>query len=184
MSEGFLSANALNLPWVAGFLYKLLFSYSFSRQDELQALGPSSIYLLPFKIIFWIFYGLVVILAICKDKSFQCCLLFSIVGCVTYVIWNAGVHENHMFVAVILAYMLMLHKYTPEHWAITIILAAMLNINMFVFYGVTGTELQSRVVGIDLSVTLAMLYVIAWLFLVVHALTAAQPRKEERASVT
>jgi uncharacterized membrane protein YecN with MAPEG domain len=72
------------------------------------------------------------------------------------------VHENHLFVAVILVYMLMLHERTGEHWAIVTILAVMFNVNLFVFYGVTGTELQSRVVGVELSVVLAMLYAVAW----------------------
>jgi surface polysaccharide O-acyltransferase-like enzyme len=74
--------------------------------------------------------------------------------------------------------MLMLHERTPEHGVIVTILAAMFNVNLFVFYGVTGTELQSRVVGIDLSTILAMLYVVAWLFLVVYAWGAPQQRKE------
>jgi hypothetical protein len=116
------------------------------------------------------------------EKTFCSCLLFSIVGLLTYVIWNSGVHENHLFVAVILAYMLMLHERTREHWAIVTILAVMFNINLFVFYGVTGTELQPRVVGVDLSIILAMLYAVAWLLLVVYVWEAAQPRKEgERA---
>jgi hypothetical protein len=116
------------------------------------------------------------------EKTFKNCLLFSIIGLVTYVIWNSGVHENHLFVAVILAYMLMFHERTREHWAIVTILAVMFNVNMFVFYGVTGTTLQSPVVGVDLSGFLAMLYAVAWLLLVVYAWEAAQPRKDgERA---
>jgi hypothetical protein len=112
---------------------------------------------------------IIVVRALRFEKTLNYCLLFSIVGFLTYVIWNTGVHENHLFTAVILAYILMLHKRTREHWAMVTILAAMFNVNLFVFYGVTGTELQSRVVGIDFSVILAMLYVVTWLFLVVHA---------------
>jgi hypothetical protein len=178
MNHPFLSGNALNLPWVGEFFYTLLSSSSLSRQDELQALIPRSTYLLPFKIIFWIVFATVVILAIRAEKTFKNCLLFSIVGLVTYVIWNSGVHENHLFVAVILAYMLMLHQRTREHWAIVTVLAVMFNVNMFVFYGVTGTKLQSPVVGVDLSGVLAMLYAVAWLLLVMYAWEVTQPRKE------
>jgi hypothetical protein len=74
--------------------------------------------------------------------------------------------------------MLMLYERTREHWAIVTILAVMFNINLFVFYGVTGTELQPRVVGVDLSIILAMLYAVAWLLLVVYVWEAAQPTKE------
>jgi hypothetical protein len=182
LNQSYLSGNALNLPWVGGFLYKVLFSSSFSMRAELIVVPPRSIYLLPFKIIFWSCYITVVIRAMRVEKTFRSCLLFSIVGLLTYVIWNPGVHENHLFVAVILAYMLMLHERTREHWEIVTILAVMFNINLFVFYGVTGTELQSPVVGVDLSIILAMLYAVAWLLLVVYVWKVARPRKEgERA---
>ena len=108
-----------------------------------------------------------------SDKTLKNCLLLSIVGFVTYAIWNSGVHENHLFVAVILAYILMLHERTREHWAIATILAVMFNVNMFVFYGVTGSKLQSRIVGVDLSGILAILYAVAWVLLVVYAWRAA-----------
>ena len=168
MNHPFWSGNALNLPWVGEFIYKLRFSSAFSRQDELPALMLPSIYLIPLKIGFWIVFIAIVIRAMRSKKTFKNCLLFSIIGFVTYTIWNSGVHENHLFVAVILAYMLMLHERTREHWAIVTILAVMFNVNMFVFYGVTGTRLQSPVVGIDLSGVLAMLYVVVWLLLVVY----------------
>ena len=119
---------------------------------------------------------MIVILAVHSTKTFTNCLLFSIVGLVTYAIWNSGVHENHLFVPAILAYMLMLYERSREHWAIVTILAVMFNVNLFVFYGVTGTQLQSPVVGIDLSVLLAMLYAVAWLLLAVYAWRVASSR--------
>jgi hypothetical protein len=88
MKQRFLSGNALNLPWVAEFFYKILLPssyhqlivelvekgglssiYGFSRQAELKVLMLSSIYLLPFKIIFWIFYCGVLIRATRTEKS-------------------------------------------------------------------------------------------------------------------
>ena len=163
---------ALNLPWLAGFFYKLLFSTSgATTQAELTQL-PSA-YLMPVRIVFWIVFSTVFIYAMRSKKTLTNCLLFSILGFVTYVIWNSGVHENHLFVAVVLAFMLMLHERTHEHWAIVTTLAVMLNVNMFLFYGVDGTARLSPVVGIDLSVILALLYAIAWLLLALYALGAA-----------
>jgi hypothetical protein len=112
---------------------------------------------------------IVILRAMHSEKSFKNCITFSILGLVTYTIWNSGVHENHLFVAVILAFMLMLHEHTREHWVIVTILAVMLNVNMFVFYRVTGAQLQSPVVGVDLSGVLAMLYALVWVLLVVYA---------------
>ena len=71
----------------------------------------------------------------------------------------------------------MLYDYTREHLAITVILTAMFNLNLFVFYGITGTQLQSRVVGVDLSIILAVLYAAVWLLLGIYAWGATQPRK-------
>jgi hypothetical protein len=179
MSEGFLSGNALNAPWITGYFYRLLFSPSFSLQSELVPSVPNtSIYLLPFRITFWVMFLVVVIRAMRVEKKFQYFLQFSIVGFLTYAMWNSSVHENHLFVPVVLAYMLMLREYTPESRAITVVLTAMFNVNLFVFYGVTGIQLQSRVVGIDLSVILAMLYIVAWLVLAAYAWRVAEPRKE------
>jgi len=182
MKPDFFSGNALNLPWDAGFFYRFIYHTPNGWRDGLIPLYGYSrhfIYLLPFRIMFGIVYGLVLVRAIRTEKRFQYCLLFSIVGYVTYAILNLNVHENHLFVAVVLSYILMFHKYTPEHRAITIILAAMFNVNLFVFYGVTGTELQSRVVGIDLSVILAMLYTVTWLLLAVYAWGAAGAARRE-----
>jgi hypothetical protein len=176
MNDPFWNGRALNVPWVAEFFYKILFPSFFSRQSEVLVLP--SLYLLPFKIIFWSAFGMVVARAIKTEKTFKNCMLFSILGLVTYTTWNSGVHENHLFLAVILAFMLMLHEHTREHWAITTILAVMFNFNMFVFYGVTGTQLLSPVVRVDLSGPLAILYAVAWLLLAVHAW--AQPRKADK----
>jgi hypothetical protein len=173
MNHPFLSGNALNLPWLEGSFYHLFFRPSYSIQYEFTYLAVSSIYLAPNKIVFWVLFITICVRGLYGQKGLSHCLLFSITGFVTYVTWNSGVHENHLFVPVILAFMLMLYEYTLEHRAITIILSVMFNVNLFVFYGITGTELQSRVVGIDLSIILAMVYVIAWLLLVVHAWGAA-----------
>jgi len=173
------SGNTLNLPWIGGCLVTFIFYPSFSIQgNEFPTItAPSALYLLPIKIMFVIVFGSLVVRAIRSDKSFRNCLLFSIVGFVTYVMWNSGVHENHWFVAVVLAYMLMLHSRTHEHWTIATIITVMANINLFVFYGVTGTtEFQSRVVGVDLSITFAMLYATAWFLLAAYAWRVACSR--------
>jgi hypothetical protein len=72
----------------------------------------------------------------------------------------------------------MLLKYNRESRAIVVVIATMFNVNLFIFYGISGTQLQSRVVGMDLSIILAMLYIVAWLVLAAYAWGAVQPRKE------
>jgi hypothetical protein len=176
MGHLYLSGNALNVPWIVGCLVTLLLSSSFSiRVDEFPIiLAPSTVYLIPVKVMFFVLFATVLVRAMRSELSYQNCLLFSLTGFVTYVMWNAGVHENHWFVAVILAYMLVLHSRTREHWTIATMITIMGNINLFTFYGLTGTpEIQSRVIGIDLSMILAELYALAWLFLVAYTFRAS-----------
>jgi hypothetical protein len=169
-----LSGTALNLPWIAGFLHELVFAPGFSIQAEARVLSLPAVYLLPFKAAFAVAFGAVVMRAIQAEKTLENCLLFSIVGLVTYATWNTNVHENHLFVAVVLGHLLVVHQGTPQNRAIAAVLAVMFNINLFVFYGVTGTQLQSPVVGGDLTIALAALYVIAWVLLAAYAWRTAQ----------
>jgi hypothetical protein len=176
MGHLYLSGNALNMPWIAGCLLTLFPSPSFSiRVDEFPIiLAPSSVYLIPVKMTFFVLFATLLVRAVRSEPSYQNCLLFSLTGFATYVMWNAGVHENHWFVAVILAYMLILHSRTRQHWAIATMITVMANINLFTFYGLTGMrEIQSRVIGIDLSMILAVLYVLAWLLLLVYTWRAS-----------
>ena len=109
-----------------------------------------------------------------SEKTYVNLLLFSLSGFMTYVMFNAGVHENHWFVAVILAFLLISHCRTQEHWAIVAMIAVMANLNLFIFYGVTGTTVQSRVVGVDLSIILAILYAVAWVLVVAYTWRVSQ----------
>jgi hypothetical protein len=119
---------------------------------------------------------MIVVRALYVIDGINDCLLFSIIGVVTYFNFNSGVHENHLFVAVLLAYILMLFTHTRQDRALVTFLVVVSNINLFVFYGVTGTELQNRVVGVDLSLVLAILSVIAWPYLVFYVWNSVQPR--------
>jgi hypothetical protein len=180
LTERAVSGYALNLPWIAGCLVTFVFSPSSSIECPIIN-PPSVLYLLPSKIMFGIVFGTLIVRATRSDKTFQDCLLFSIIGFVSYVMWNSGVHENHWLVAVVLAFMLVLHWPIREHWEIVTIISVMANINLFVFYGVTGkTEIKSRVVGIDLSIILAMLCAVVWLLLLVYVWQVASSRTAQK----
>ncbi|MBV9813554.1 MAG: hypothetical protein JO326_12455 [Acetobacteraceae bacterium] len=87
----------------------------------------------------------------------------------TYGVWNAGVHENHWFVALIPAFLLA--DISPNRSAQWLCLAVcvMLNVNLFLFYGITGEEVAGRSVGIDLSVVVSLFYVGLWLAMMGYA---------------
>jgi hypothetical protein len=109
--------------------------------------------------------------------------LFSVVGVVTYGVWNSAVHENHWFIALVPAFVLVGTTRDPAARWIAVLVAVMFNVNLFVFYGVTGQEVIARTVGIDLSVILALIYVAIWLLLFCHA-WSVRPAKTPVASLS
>ena len=165
----YLSGNALNAAWVATFLIRLFGSPDFTFSSEIAFLTLPAVWLMPFKLVFFALFGVVLLRFIRVERTFANCLIFGILGVVTYGIWNSAVHENHWFVAMIVAFMLAGESRTaPTYW-IAILTAAMFNVNLFVFYGITGPEVIARDVGIDLSVILSLLFVAIWFLLVRHA---------------
>lgn len=167
--DPFLSGTTLNIPWVATFLAQLLFKANFSIANEVGHMMLRPLYLLPFKLVFFGLFAVTVLRFIRVERTFTNLLIFSILGVVTYGVWNASVHENHWFIALVPAFILAgAARDGPARW-IAILVAVMFNVNLFVFYGITGEEVIARNVGIDLSVVLALLYGAIWLLLFCHA---------------
>jgi len=161
----FLSGTALNVPWIATLFVRIVQSPDFSIGDELNYVELPLPMLLPFKLVFFGLLAWILRRFLHVERSFDNCLLFSVLGVVTYGIWNSAVHENHWFVALVPAFLLAgTVSGAAARW-VCLLIAAMLNVNLFVFYGVTGQEVISRSVGIDLSVVLALLYMAMWLSL-------------------
>jgi hypothetical protein len=160
----FLSGNALNLPWLLTYPLRLLRDPAFHvTGDEMYFIFLPDAELLPIRAVFGLVLLATLYIYIRTPKNYANMLFFMVLGVLTYGIWNTAVHENHWFVAVIPALLLAHETRMPWHWAIAVLVATMLNINLFVFYGITGTPLVSHVVGIDLTLVLAALFAVAWL---------------------
>jgi hypothetical protein len=174
--QPYLSGNALNLPWAATFVARLLFYPDFGIGKELPIIVWPPAYLLPFRLIFFAFFGLIVLRFLRVERTFANCLLFSTVGALTYGVWNSAVHENHWFIALVPAFFLVIEANDSSARWISILVAVMLNVNLFIFYGIVGKEVISRVVGFDLSVILALLYGAIWFLVVSYAWSIAPAR--------
>lgn len=168
----FLSANALNVAWLATFLGELLYSPQLAAGSDVAYVVLPPPYLLPFKLIFFILFAVVVLRFIRTERTFSNCLLFSILGVVTYGVWNSAVHENHWFIALVPAFILAGDARTPAARWIAVLVGVMFNVNLFVFYGITGQPVIARTVGIDLSVALSLVFVAIWFVLLRHAWSA------------
>jgi len=169
----FLSANALNIPWAATFVVRLLSSPDFSIGKELPLIVWPQTYLLPFRLIFFALFFLIVLRFLRVERTFTNCLLFSVVGVLTYGVWNSAVHENHWFVALVPAFFLAIEADDSCARWLSVLVAVMLNTNLFVFYGIVGQEVISRAVVFDLSLILALIYGAIWLLTLSYAWSIA-----------
>jgi hypothetical protein len=81
-------------------------------------------------------------------------LLFSLLGYWAYCVISAGAHENHLFLASLLA--LGLWWRDPRRLPLALMLAALANLNLAVFYGWMGYTTRFVVAGLDPTVILAL----------------------------
>ena len=154
-----LSGNALNLPWIVShYIHRArprMFGDLFldGSAEGIRMLPTDPVWIWT-RASFFVGYCLILITYIFKGRSFVDFVLYSLLGFLAYFVLNTGVHENHLVYAVMLSVPLFLIDERYVYHAAICCLAS--NINMIMFYGLTGEGLPfSRVVGIDLAVIFA-----------------------------
>jgi hypothetical protein len=108
------------------------------------------------RILFAAVYGLVLVTYIRRrDPSFRTLLEFSALGFLCYFALNSGVHENHLFVFVLLLGLLAVEGPAYRPWFV--VFAILSIVNLLLFYGLTGTGpgFVRTVGGLDVAVPLA-----------------------------
>ncbi len=186
-----LSLNALNYNWLTTYYLRLTQPDRFGAIDGVGGIVDYSavtewtaadwpIVGIP-RILFALFYLGALLVFMRRPNSFGNMLRFTILGYLTYCTFNLGVHENHLFLAPLLAFVLC--WVSPRDIYTTLILALMANINLFLFYGVSGGYPygQARQIGIDVSVLLALFNVV--FFLVFWATTCWRETPDLKANV-
>lgn len=97
-------------------------------------------------------------------SSFQAALEFSLVGYLAYFTFNIGVHENHLFLATIVA--TAAAALSPDRRLRAVLIVAISNLNLLVFYGLTGNGLASNpVVWVDVTLLFSAVNVVLFLLL-------------------
>ena len=161
LANPFLSGQALNLNWLVTFGIRALDPNWFGGLSGgliVPIDTPDWRALIGSKILFWLLFVPVWLAFARSKKSFDDLILFGLCGYLTYFMLNTGVHENHLFMAVILAAVLAWRQ--REHRSTFAIWALAANINLFVFYGGDGSGLGfSRVAGVDITLLLALVFV-------------------------
>ncbi|GAK51720.1 hypothetical protein U14_02965 [Candidatus Moduliflexus flocculans] len=170
LSHNFLSGNALNFNWILTHLLHVLYPESFGN-----LVNGLSTYIctnslkvtLISRILFLLSYVITILMFLKRKKKFEFLILFSLLGFLSYFIFNIGVHENHLFLATILAIILLSEN--KKYFWLTMNVILMNNINLFLFYGSDGLGLRfNRVIGnfIDIALIISLFNVtffsVAW----------------------
>ena len=159
-----LSANALNVGWIATWLLHLVDPARWGPlvDGRVGIIVPHHSVLVP---IFKLTAGVTYLWVLRRyvrtgDRSVAAMLRHATVGYLAYFALNAGVHENHLLMPVVLA--IALTALEPRWLWAAIVIAAGANANLVAFYGIDGLDSGiHRLAGVDVTVWMAMANVAA-----------------------
>lgn len=141
VAPGF-SDNALNFIWVVQYFLEKYFP----ERTQPLANGIPSIYWTPhgimfiFNYIFWAaFIALVIFTLFLKRKTPAIILKVCIIEYTIYFLFKLAVHENHLILAMVLTGILLCLEDTVINRWIFIMYVIITNMNMYLFYGITGS---------------------------------------------
>lgn len=170
LSHPFLSGNALNVCWIITHLLHVAGPDRFGALEggaaQFIVTSDPRIVLVP-KLLFGIAYAAVLIVFIRREKTLTNLLVFGLNAYLAYFTLNTGVHENHLFLVVLLSFLLC--GVSDRYRNVALIIALAANVNLLLFNGLDGKGMPySRVVGVDTALLLAPTYVIVFALVFWH----------------
>jgi len=162
-----LSGKALNFNWLVTYFLRLV------QPDRYGAISNGAVYLITIdpsegwvrtlKLVFLLFYLGALGKLFKMRRSFASAIDCSLAGYLSYFILNIGVHENHLFLATILA--TVGAALASDKRLRAVLVVALSNLNLIAFFGFIGSPLPfSRVVGLDVTLIFAAVNVLLFLF--------------------
>jgi hypothetical protein len=157
-----LSGEALNLGWIVTHVLHVLDPGRFGplvggEATPVQCVRACGLVLLPFKATFLLLYGVVWLAFVRTTRSFEDFAFYALAGYLAYFVADHGVHENHLFLAVLLAAVCWAQDRTLGKLFLTWALAA--NLNLVLFQGFDGSGFPfGRVVLVDAALPLSVLF--------------------------
>lgn len=166
LQHTYLSGTALNFNWLVTYYLEVF------RPDLYGGLRDGMVQLihvdlqLPWvrliRLAFVLFYLGALWRLFRRRESFGTALECALAGYLAYFMVNIGVHENHLFIATVLA--TAAPAFVPGTLARAVLINVMSNLNLMTFYGITGEPLGfSPIVGVDVSVIFAAVNVVLFL---------------------
>lgn len=153
----FISAYALNFGWLHTWALHLWApgKYGSLQNGEIDLIqSRDAVLMLSEKILFYLSYAAILIGFALQKKTFRQLIVYSMLGCLSYFVFNTGVHENHLFAIACLAWILVFIDSSELVRAINLSIAA--NINLFVFFGAFGQNVPCVIAGVDITLLFAL----------------------------
>ena len=129
-----LSFQGLNLNWLIQL--GVYHAQHLSGRPYYEAVPPVLLTLLA-KFLFWGCYAAVLWKFVKSGKTFADFALAACLGYTAYFIFNIGVHENHLFLGMVLGFVLLWER-APLALVLSAYLAFAANVNLIAFYGIDG----------------------------------------------
>jgi hypothetical protein len=169
--HNFISGYALNFGWLHTWALHVWAPEKYGSLENGAInliLTRDALVLLPEKVLFYLSYAAILIAFVRQKKTFRQLIVYSMLGYLSYFLFNAGVHENHLFPIACLAWILVFIDSSQLVRAINLCIAA--NINLFVFYGVFGQRVPCVLAGVDLTLVFALANIGLFVGLILHTL--------------
>jgi hypothetical protein len=154
-----ISGNALNAMWLltaflqysgvhgSALLDGLVHWQNLSRSYLGVALLAKVMLLATYVPLLWRLYNL-------PTPRLEATIAFAAAGFLCYFTFNTGVHENHLYLACVLA--LLASAWGASSLFMALVMIALNTVNLLVFYGLSGSGLGfDRAIGLDITVPLA-----------------------------
>ena len=165
----YLSANALNMNWIITYILHTFLPTLYGVDMKIIQLPQTAVLYTVIKNVFIIAYTLVFLKFCLEKKTYENLLVYSVLGSSAYFMMNTGTHENHLFIAVILASFL---AAIQTHYRPLFIIAALsMNINLAIFY--FGTLFVTDKIG-PLPMTVAFALLNSVIFLLFYYFVMSQ----------
>lgn len=178
LDRDYLSANALNLNWLITAYLKITNPeiYGIAKNGIITWIKISGEIKDNLKLLFWAIYLSTIISYIFSKSDYETFLKFAGFGSMAYFTFNFGVHENHMYLAVLIYSLLVLIN--PSHLRDYIYIITSNNINLYLFYGFHGIgPKEGRLIfdQVDVSIPLAFMNILFVVYLAFKLKSPASP---------
>jgi hypothetical protein len=157
-----LSSFAANFPWLLTWWFGRGSTARLESGGVIEIVYASRLMLRLLSLLMLIAYG--TILRVYWKRGLASAgdwMRFSLLGYWAYAVISAGAHENHLFLASLLAIGLAWNN--SRDWPLALALSLIANLNLIGFYGLSGYTDRLVVIGLDVTVLLAAINCAAFL---------------------